>query len=76
MRIRDIIGETSPAGPDTFASRYAAFQRRQQKRVRLRGKLADATAASYRQHRAAADKQAATNDKLRAIQRQLANPKL
>jgi hypothetical protein len=73
MRIFDIIPET--AG-DTWDTRFADHQRQQQRRTATKTKIAKAKAAGYRQQRAAADRQAANNDKLRDLQRDLARPKL
>jgi hypothetical protein len=70
MRYREII--TTETIGDTWQQRHAAFRREQAKRAKLQTKIATAKADAARQRRAAADRQASTNDKLRRLQRELA----
>lgn len=62
---------TPPAAPETWATRFAATQRRETKKAKLRTKVADMQAKTSADASAAAAKRARTNDKLTAAKRDL-----
>jgi hypothetical protein len=73
MRYREIITETGDTG-DIYATRFAAFQRQQAKRTKLRSKLATAQSRAADMQRSAAAKRATAHDRIASIQRDLSKP--